>query len=173
MSFSENGAGDSEQHSPLTPAIEDRAARPGRFLTLVGLFNLLSGFYFLHLGIQNWKMPLEQVRQQQQESLKQLAELGWVNDQADELRNMPPEDLREYGIRLFFTWAAVALIGGFLITYGGYNLTHLNSYRLATTGAILAAIPFVSPMGCCGIGEAIGIWSLVVLLNPEVRSAFP
>jgi hypothetical protein len=27
-------------------------------------------------------------------------------------------------------------------------------------------------MGCCGLGEATGIWSFVVLMNADVRSVF-
>jgi hypothetical protein len=38
--------------------------------------------------------------------------------------------------------------------------------------AIAAALLCISPMGCCGIGEGAGIWSFVVLMNADVRSAF-
>jgi hypothetical protein len=36
--------------------------------------------------------------------------------------------------------------------------------------SIIAMIPCVSP--CCLLGLPIGIWALVVLMKPEVKSAF-
>jgi hypothetical protein len=52
------------------------------------------------------------------------------------------------------------------------QLRRLRTYWVAVSGALLAVVPCVSPLGCCGIGEAVGIWALVVLLNADVRSAF-
>ena len=33
-------------------------------------------------------------------------------------------------------------------------------------------VPCVSCAGCCGVGEVIGLWALIVLLSADVRSAF-
>ena len=55
---------------------------------------------------------------------------------------------------------------------GGIQMLRLRSYGLALFASILAAIPCISCSACCGLGEGIGIWALVVLLNPEVRAAF-
>ena len=38
------------------------------------------------------------------------------------------------------------------------------------TASILAVVPCVSP--CCLVGLPIGIWALVVLSKPEVKSQF-
>ncbi len=46
----------------------------------------------------------------------------------------------------------------------------LRWYPLAIAGSVLATIPMVSP--CCLLGLPFGIWSLVVLLQPDVKSAF-
>jgi hypothetical protein len=46
----------------------------------------------------------------------------------------------------------------------------LESYGLAMAASIIAMIPCVSP--CCLLGLPIGIWALVVLMKPEVKSAF-
>ncbi len=48
----------------------------------------------------------------------------------------------------------------------------MKSYALALCGAISAAIPCISATACCGLGEGIGIWALVVLLSPDVKSVF-
>jgi hypothetical protein len=45
----------------------------------------------------------------------------------------------------------------------------LKSYGLAMTSSILAMIPCHV---CCMVGLPIGIWALIVLLKPEVKSAF-
>jgi len=50
------------------------------------------------------------------------------------------------------------------------KMKKLENYGLAMTASILAMIPCLSP--CCLIGLPIGIWAVVVLSKPEVKSAF-
>jgi hypothetical protein len=57
-----------------------------------------------------------------------------------------------------------------VILLGGMKMKKLESYGLAMTVSIIAMIPCLSP--CCLIGLPIGIWALVVLSKPEVKSAF-
>ena len=64
----------------------------------------------------------------------------------------------------------VALLASGLILFGGLKMKKLESYGLAITASILAIIPCTS--GCCLVGLPIGIWALVVLSKPEVKSAF-
>ena len=71
-----------------------------------------------------------------------------------------------FGIALF----AIGIIGGLLILFGGIKMRRLQSYGLCMTASIVAMIPCVSV--CCIIGLPIGIWSLVVLSKPEVKSLF-
>jgi hypothetical protein len=59
---------------------------------------------------------------------------------------------------------------GVLILFGGLKMKKLESFGLAVTASILAIVPCTSP--CCLIGIPIGIWALVVLFRPEVKSAF-
>ena len=61
------------------------------------------------------------------------------------------------------------LVSG-VILLGGLKMKKLESYGLAMTASIIAMIPCFSP--CCLIGLPIGIWALVVLSKPEVKSAF-
>jgi hypothetical protein len=56
--------------------------------------------------------------------------------------------------------------------FGGIRMLSLRSYPLSVAGAISAAVPCLSCGGCCLFGQIIGIWALVVLLNPDVRSSF-
>ena len=61
------------------------------------------------------------------------------------------------------------LVSG-LILAGGLKMRKFENYPLAMTASIVAMIPCISP--CCIVGLPIGIWALVVLSKPEVKSAF-
>jgi hypothetical protein len=54
---------------------------------------------------------------------------------------------------------------------GAFRMVQLKSHGLAMFGAILATIPCTSYVFCICM-MPIGIWALVVLWQPEVRSAF-
>jgi hypothetical protein len=57
-----------------------------------------------------------------------------------------------------------------VIIYGALKMMKLQNFRLAMATSILALAPCVSP--CCLLGMPFGIWALVVLNKPEVKSAF-
>ena len=51
------------------------------------------------------------------------------------------------------------------------KMEHLKSYPLARIGAILACVPIVTPFILAGI--PFGVWSLLLLTDPKIRSEFP
>jgi hypothetical protein len=57
-----------------------------------------------------------------------------------------------------------------LILIGAGRMQSLRSYEFAFTAAILAMIPCLTP--CCILGLPFGIWALVALNKPEVKSHF-
>ena len=57
-----------------------------------------------------------------------------------------------------------------LILIGAAKMQSLRSYEFALTAAILAMVPCLTP--CCLIGLPFGIWAVVVLSKPEVKSQF-
>lgn len=57
-----------------------------------------------------------------------------------------------------------------LIIFASMKLRKLESFPLVVTSAILAIVPCTSP--CCCVGIPIGIWVLVAIMKPEVKSAF-
>jgi hypothetical protein len=65
--------------------------------------------------------------------------------------------------------ALCAICGGITVL-GGLKLRKLQSHGLVVTACILAIIPCTSP--CCLVGLPIGIWALVVMSKPEVKSQF-
>ena len=56
-----------------------------------------------------------------------------------------------------------------IVILGAVKMKELQSYPLAMAASILALLPCSF---CCLLGTPIGVWSLVVLLNQEVKSAF-
>jgi hypothetical protein len=71
------------------------------------------------------------------------------------------------GTALYLVSLAISLF----VLYGGLRLRKLQNYGLCIVASVLALFPCTSP--CCCIGLPVGIWALVVLNRPEVRSQFP
>ncbi len=57
-----------------------------------------------------------------------------------------------------------------LVIIGAMKMKKLESYGLAMAASIVAMLPCIS-CGCL-LGLPIGVWSLIVLNKPEVKSAF-
>jgi len=65
------------------------------------------------------------------------------------------------------------IIGGFvgvIVLIGAAKMQKLQNYQFALTASIVAMVPCISP--CCVFGLPFGIWALVVLNKPEVKSQF-
>lgn len=75
--------------------------------------------------------------------------------------------MSKFGVLFLVPWFGVAA----LIVYAGFQMRQLKSYGLVTAGAILAMIPCCT-VYCCVPGLAAGIWTLIVINKPEVKSAF-
>jgi hypothetical protein len=66
--------------------------------------------------------------------------------------------------------SVIGILLSVLILMGALKMKKLESYGLAIAASIVAMIPCLSP--CCLLGLPIGIWALVVLNKPEIKSAF-
>lgn len=53
----------------------------------------------------------------------------------------------------------------------GIRMLSLRSWGLAVAGSICSILTAFS-CSCCGLGAVAGVWALVVLSRPEVKSAF-
>jgi hypothetical protein len=62
----------------------------------------------------------------------------------------------------------VMALNGFVL-FGALKMLRLQSYGLAIAAAIIAMLPCQC---CCVLGLPFGIWALVVLNKPEVKSQF-
>jgi hypothetical protein len=65
---------------------------------------------------------------------------------------------------------ALASLAGIPIMVGALKMKRLESRRFALASSILAMIPRFSPAFLLGV--PMGIWSLIVLTDPEVKAAF-
>jgi hypothetical protein len=59
---------------------------------------------------------------------------------------------------------------GVIVLIGAAKMQKLQNYQFALTASIVAIVPCISP--CCVFGLPFGIWALVVLNKPEVKSQF-
>jgi phage FluMu protein Com len=57
-----------------------------------------------------------------------------------------------------------------VIFLGAWKMMKLENYGLAMAAAVISVIPCISP--CCILGIPFGIWAIVVLSDPTVKSAF-
>jgi hypothetical protein len=64
----------------------------------------------------------------------------------------------------------VASIVCIVVLIGASKMKALENYGFAMAASIIALIPCIGP--CCGLGIPFGIWSLVVLSDPIVKSSF-
>ncbi len=55
------------------------------------------------------------------------------------------------------------------VIFGALKMRNLQGHGLALGAAIVSILPC---SGCCCIGMPVGVWALVVLLKPEVKSQF-
>ena len=61
------------------------------------------------------------------------------------------------------------LVGAFII-FAAMKMRALQSWPMALAASVVAMLPCLSP--CCCLGLPIGIWSLVVLLDNNVKASF-
>jgi len=84
------------------------------------------------------------------------------------------DDARRLGYMtasIFFPLVSlISIIAAPVIIYGGIQMLNARRYSVALLAAILALIPLSSI--CCIPGIPVGIWALIVLRNPEVRTCF-
>ncbi len=64
-----------------------------------------------------------------------------------------------------FIGLAIAL----LVIFGGVRMMNLKNWGLAFAASIVAMIPCWC---CCVLGIPVGVWSIIVLLDKDVKAAF-
>ena len=75
-----------------------------------------------------------------------------------------------YGGAIGMGSSFLGLLVAIFIIYAALKMKDLKQWNLAVVASVLAMIPCISP--CCIIGLPVGIWSLVVIMRPDVKAAF-
>jgi hypothetical protein len=127
---------------------------PAIFLIIVGVLNVFGGIYLVIDGVFVMMNP--------QINIQLPANLG---------PQPTPQQMATYGMG-YLILGILGIIAAAVTIFGGARMVVAKSYGLAVTASVLAAIPGLSCMGCCGIGEGIGIWSLIILVSPDVKAVF-
>src|SRR5207247_568632 len=89
-----------------------------------------------------------------------------------QLANQSPDALKAQSVATNGAVGAAHLLVGLLGMIGGMRMLSLRSYGLAVMASLLTAVPCLSPLACCLLGEIVGLWAIVVLISPVVRAAF-
>jgi len=87
----------------------------------------------------------------------------------EQIRRM--QELQQGGAILNIAVTIVGIAGAAFVIYGGLQMMKLQSRTIAMVASVLVMIPCFTSC-CCLIGIPIGIWSLIVLSKPDVKSAF-
>ncbi|HZV06823.1 MAG TPA: hypothetical protein VE999_17200, partial [Gemmataceae bacterium] len=141
-------------------SVKARVQTPAICLIVVGILNIFWALYMLANGIL-WTVAPDFIINAEKRFSPAL------QNQA-----ATPDQLQMQGIIVSYPVAILAFVASVLPILGGIRMLSLKSYALSVCGAVSAMVPCLSCMACCGVGEGIGIWALVVLLNPDVKSAF-
>lgn len=81
------------------------------------------------------------------------------------------EQLIAGGVMGFYTLIfGLGVVWNVFIGWAGWNMFRTQKHTIALVGAILAVIPCFNP--CCFLGIPIGIWSIVVLNDPNAKAMF-
>jgi hypothetical protein len=146
---------DRDDELPAIRSALGRVRLPAIFLIIVGLLNIPGSLFWALTGANAiWNAE--------------------ANEEISKQMNLPKTDpgQMKMGGYFYFGLCVVSFIAAAITIFGGVRMLKLKSYPLAVIASAFAVIPCVSPMGCCGLGEATGIWAFVVLMNADVRSSF-
>jgi hypothetical protein len=146
-------------------AARQRVQTPALFLMIVGGLNLLVTLYFVVNGFYTALTPAERLAESQ-------ATMARILGAKEEIEKKTPAELKSQGILVSAVGAGLTFVCALLSILGGWRMYALRSYGLSVVGAVAAAVPCLSGSACCGLGEGVGLWALIVLLKPEVRDAF-
>jgi hypothetical protein len=95
-----------------------------------------------------------------------------VEEVRKDYESKSPEELKRQSLLQNSCSVFCLLLAALLVIFGGWRMRQLKSYGVAVLASLVVAIPCISPTSCCCLGEIVGLWSLWVLLNPDVRASF-
>jgi hypothetical protein len=162
-----------QQH--LAQAME-RVKLPGIFLMAIGVLDLLVGLLaavgFASVAVTSADQLHKTVLDFYMKAEKQNPNHPLVGPAVQELKKQNPQDFKNRALLECGVMGGGLVVAALVVIFGGMRMLQLRSYGLCVLASIVAALPCVSPTCCCGVGGLVGIWSIVVLLTPQVRMMF-
>lgn len=149
------------------PTVKGRVQGPAIGLIVIGILNLFFALYMVVNSVSSTVMSADQLKAQQVKMFGLMSA-----EMKAEAEKKSASEIKTQAMLVNWPLTLFAFLASVLPIAGGIRMMSLKSYALGVCGAIAAAIPCMSATACCGLGEGIGIWALVVLLNPDVKSAF-
>jgi hypothetical protein len=134
-----------------------KVSLPAIFMIIVGL--LCLAFNVMAVGIYIIKPEI--LARQKYDMMKQMFPQNPQPAFEDFVKQEQTQQTVIYAVR------AVAAV---LMVVGAFKMRSLQGYGLAMTGTIVSLIPLCVNECCCTM--PFGIWSLIVLLNADVKLAF-
>jgi hypothetical protein len=149
-----------DSYGPEPGGAAARTNAPGIFLIVTGILNLLAalgcgGFAVMFAVVPN-EMLEQAIQQQSPEQRRAMEDQG-----------IGPEQLRKIYVYGGGIPGVLGLLTAPITLFGGIQMCRVRGYGLAVFGAVLALFS-----GCCVVGQAAGIWALVVLMDPDVKASF-
>ncbi|MCH2126182.1 MAG: hypothetical protein MK165_15440 [Pirellulaceae bacterium] len=153
---------DSTRVPPVASPFPPERSLPGKVLApaialivvgiLDGLYGLLNMFTHLTGSAQNFEIP---PGMEDNELMQQLA-----------------ENMGSQSPLVGILTSVAMLVLSLVIAGGGLQMLRLKMYPWAFAASIASMLPCVTCLGCCGVGQGIGIWALVVLCSADVKRLF-
>ncbi len=131
---------------PPTGAARDALSGPAIGLIVTGALGIVFSLFSMVNGLLHRGEPLPAETPEQMRAFLEATQRGGP------LFNLVPLALSAF------------------VIFGALKMKNVQRFGIAMAAAIVAMIPCLSP--CCCIGLPIGIWALVVMNKPEVKSAF-
>jgi hypothetical protein len=150
---------------------------PAMFLVANGALNLLAALFLAGYAVTEAATPAEALRDAWVKRLQGLekggAELsGPLKQSLERAREADPARYKRQQVITDGLAAALLLVAAALGVAGGVRMYRARSYALAVVGSLASLLPCVTPTSCCGMGELIGGWCVIVLMLPGVRAGF-
>jgi hypothetical protein len=146
--------------------LKGRVQAPAIALIVVGILNLLFALYMILNSVLSTVTPAEKLKAQQMQIFEALPAFK------QEAANKSADEMKMQAMLINWPLTALALLASILPIAGGVRMLSLKSYPLAVCGALSVVVPCMSITACCGAGEIVGIWALIVLMSAEVKAAF-
>lgn len=150
---------------PADAAIREQVKMPAIFLIIVAVINL----FFVAYEFVNTLFIVQKPAADYFEQMRTVYKMIGLPNVLD---GQTPEGLKAQSVAMSALSGGIGLVVSLVILLGAVQMLRLRSWGLSMAGAILAVIPCITCSGCCGLGEGIGIWAMVVLVSEPVKAAF-